>query len=271
MSGREPYRRLPQRIGVSSVDGDRAPPARGGPRLHQQVLAQDAKGNRLHESPFDVPTVAMPRVQRIRRSPGDGERATLVAERDAADGGAMEPNSSTSDLAFLEELRRHRAELRESMSALEGALAAPATADQVRWAAHVHAALVELAGDFREHIAITEGSDGLYRDLLEISPRLSDAVASLTREHVLICGQVDDLLARLTAPRHRGRGQDPRRGYDAARETRPTPPARLRPRLRGLRVRHRGRDLSSVRRLSRAHHRPASFRHAAPARPRTPR
>ena len=112
----------------------------------------------------------------------------------------MEPNSSTSDRAFLEELRRHRAELRESTSALEGALAAPAGADQVRWAEHVRAALVELAGDFREHIAITEGPDGLYRNLLETSPRLSDTVASLTREHVLICGQVDDLLARLTTP-----------------------------------------------------------------------
>ena len=44
----------------------------------------------------------------------------------------MEPNSSTSDRAFLEELRRHRAELRESTSALEDALAAPATADHVR-------------------------------------------------------------------------------------------------------------------------------------------
>ena len=112
----------------------------------------------------------------------------------------MEPNSSTSDLAFLEELRRHRAELRESMSALEDALAAPATADQARWAARVHAALVELAGDFREHIGITEGSDGLYHDLLEISPRLCDAVASLTHEHVLIRRQVDDLLIRVTAP-----------------------------------------------------------------------
>jgi hypothetical protein len=112
----------------------------------------------------------------------------------------MEPNSSTSDQAFLEELRRHRAELRESMSTLEDALAAPATADQARWAQRVHVALVELAGDFREHIDITEGSNGLYRDLLKTSPRLSDAVANLTREHALICGQVDSLLARVTTP-----------------------------------------------------------------------
>ena len=113
----------------------------------------------------------------------------------------MEPISSTSpDQAFLEDLRRHRAELRESIGALEDALAAPATADQVRWAHRVQVALVELSGDFREHIDITEAPDGLYHDILKTSPRLSDAVAGLTREHVLISGQVDHLLARLTAP-----------------------------------------------------------------------
>ena len=112
----------------------------------------------------------------------------------------MEPYSSTSDQAFLEKLRRHRAELRESLSALEVALAAPATADRARWAQRLHVALVELSGDLREHIDITEGSNGLYRDLLETSPRLSGAIDSLTREHVLICGQVDNLLARVTAP-----------------------------------------------------------------------
>ena len=112
----------------------------------------------------------------------------------------MEPIPSSSDQAFLEDLRRHRAELRESMSALEDALAAPVTADRARWAQRVHVALVELSGDFREHIDITEGPDGLYRDLLETAPRLSGAVASLTGEHVLISGQVDNMLAPVTAP-----------------------------------------------------------------------
>ena len=112
----------------------------------------------------------------------------------------MEPIASSSDQTFLKDLRRRRAELRESMSALEDALAAPATAHHERWVQRTHVALVELSGDFREHIDITEGSNGLYRDLLKTSPRLSDAVASLTREHVLISGQIDHLLARVTAP-----------------------------------------------------------------------
>ena len=112
----------------------------------------------------------------------------------------MEPNSSTPDQVLVEALRRHRAELRESMTALENALAAPAIAGRARWVQRVQVALVEFGGDFREHIDITEGPDGLYRDLLKTSPRLSDAIASLTREHAVIKGQVDDLLGRVTAP-----------------------------------------------------------------------
>lgn len=112
----------------------------------------------------------------------------------------MEPSSSASDQALLEELRRHRAELRESMRALEDALAAPVTADQAHWAQRVHVALMEVAGDLRTHIEVTEGRNGLYRELLKTSPRLSGAVARLTHEHVLIGGQVDKLLARLAGP-----------------------------------------------------------------------
>lgn len=108
----------------------------------------------------------------------------------------MEPNT-TPDADFLEELRRHRAELRESMSALEDALAAPAAGDRERWAQRVHVAAVELAGDLRDHVDITEAPDGLYGEVLTTTPRLSGAVDTLIREHVLIRGQVDSLLARV--------------------------------------------------------------------------
>jgi hypothetical protein len=112
----------------------------------------------------------------------------------------MEPTSPSPDQPFLDETRRRRAELRESMSTLENALAAPVVAGQVRWVQRVQVALVELSGDFREHVEMTEGPDGLYRDLLKTSPRLSDAVAVLTREHALITDQVDDLLSRVASP-----------------------------------------------------------------------
>ena len=110
----------------------------------------------------------------------------------------MESNSFRTDRAFLEELRRRRAELRESMGALEDALAAPATGDALRWAQRVHVALVELLGDFREHIDVTEGPNGLYRDVLAHSPRLSNAMSDLTREHALIGHEVEGLIARVT-------------------------------------------------------------------------
>lgn len=106
----------------------------------------------------------------------------------------------TPDDELLEELRRQRAELRESMSTLEAALAAPANGDRGRWAQRVHAATVELAGDLREHVDITEGPDGLYREVLETAPRLTESVTTLKREHVLIRGQVDSLLERVAAP-----------------------------------------------------------------------
>ena len=112
----------------------------------------------------------------------------------------MEPNSPSSDQPFLKAMRQRRAELREAMSTLDDALAAPGVAGHVRWVQRVQVALVELSGDFRAHVEVTEGPDGLYRDLLRTSPRLSDAVAVLTREHALITDQVEELLSRVASP-----------------------------------------------------------------------
>jgi len=112
----------------------------------------------------------------------------------------MEPSSSTPEHGFLEDLRRRRAELLESMSAVEHALAAPAPSRQAHWAGRVHVALVELSADFREHIQFTEGSDGLYRELLRTAPRLSGGVARLTCEHAQIRDLLDNLLACVSGP-----------------------------------------------------------------------
>jgi hypothetical protein len=112
----------------------------------------------------------------------------------------MDESPTGSDRELLEELRRHRAELRESMSALEDALASPAVSDGSRWTQRVEAALAEVAGDFRAHVDITEGPSGLHVELLEASPRLAGAVADLTRDHLLIGGRIDDLLTRVAGP-----------------------------------------------------------------------
>ena len=108
----------------------------------------------------------------------------------------MEPTSSTqTDHTFLQELRRRRGELRESLDALELSLSAAAAADQAGWVRRAHEALVGLGQDLHHHVEITEGDDGLYQELLTASPRLTEAVSRLTAEHVAIQHQLDDLLA----------------------------------------------------------------------------
>jgi hypothetical protein len=101
---------------------------------------------------------------------------------------------------MLEALRERRAELRESMSALAQALAAPAHDRIGAWVERVHVALVELSRDFREHIDITEGPDGLYGRVVTTAPRPSGAGARLAREHVQIKALIDSLSARVSGP-----------------------------------------------------------------------
>jgi hypothetical protein len=108
----------------------------------------------------------------------------------------MEPISSTPEPTFFEVLRQRRAELLDSVRAVEQALAAPAPGREARWAERVHVALVELDADFGEHMNITEGPGGLYQGLLGTAPRLAGKVARLTREHALIADHLTDLLAR---------------------------------------------------------------------------
>ena len=108
----------------------------------------------------------------------------------------MQPSSPTPEQVLLDAVRRRRAGLHESMIALEQAFAAPAPGRHGAWVQRVHAALAELVADFRAHIDITEGPSGLYADLCTTEPRLSYAVARLTREHAHIRELIDDLLAR---------------------------------------------------------------------------
>lgn len=79
------------------------------------------------------------------------------------------------------DLRRRRAELLESINALEQALAAPG--QQVRWVERVSNALLELSGDLSDHLELTEGPGGLYGRVVRSSPRLAHHVDRLTQEH----------------------------------------------------------------------------------------
>jgi hypothetical protein len=95
----------------------------------------------------------------------------------------------------LDLIRLRRAELREAMNRVEKALAAPAPGRANAWANEVAAALRQLHADFGEHIAVTEGPDGLYIDVMASAPRLSNAIQRLTAEH----GQISSDLAHIGA------------------------------------------------------------------------
>jgi hypothetical protein len=106
--------------------------------------------------------------------------------------------ASTGD--GLDAVRARRAELRESLSALEQALAGAGPGRVEPWAQRVHVALVELAGDLRTHIHLSEDPGGLYEEVLAFAPRLAGRVRRLVREHVEMTRLVDDLIARCGAP-----------------------------------------------------------------------
>jgi hypothetical protein len=108
----------------------------------------------------------------------------------------MEAETSDVDPG-IETLRVRRAELYECMTALEQALAAPPARGAAAWVERVHVAVVELTGDLREHISLTEGSDGLYRAVLTTAPRLSSTVDMLIRDHAHLRELADDLMDRL--------------------------------------------------------------------------
>ena len=100
----------------------------------------------------------------------------------------------------LEAVRTRRAELRESMSALEQALAGAVPGRIEAWAQRVHVALVELSADLRTHVEITEGPGGLHEDVLNTAPHLAGRVRRLTREHGEMIHLVEELIARALGP-----------------------------------------------------------------------
>jgi hypothetical protein len=101
--------------------------------------------------------------------------------------------SDAESKAHLSEVRRRRAELFESITTLEHALAAPVPGRQKRWATRVAEALEELSDDFRDHVVLMEGADGLNVRLIRRAPRLAHQVEGLTKEHAALSQLIAEL------------------------------------------------------------------------------
>jgi len=103
---------------------------------------------------------------------------------------------------LLAEVRRRRAELRHAMGVLEQALGSPAAGQD--WLARVRHALIQVDADFRMHVEVTEGTRGLYEQVLGDAPRLAGRVQRLTDEHRTLAVMVGELLARSEKPAEPG-------------------------------------------------------------------
>jgi hypothetical protein len=82
----------------------------------------------------------------------------------------------------LERVRLPRADLRESVAAVDLALEAPIARGGM-FRERVRAALAELAHDFDDHVALTESPGGIYDRALRTAPRLTGRVNRLLAEH----------------------------------------------------------------------------------------
>jgi hypothetical protein len=115
------------------------------------------------------------------------------------------------DTTALEAAKRHRAELLENVQRFGRALGEPI--GELGWRERVRDRLGLLRGAFRDHIVVTEGTEGLYGELLDHSPRLARRVHSLVREHAALMTAINVLGTRMAEPAHapeqiRGWGSD---------------------------------------------------------------
>jgi hypothetical protein len=107
------------------------------------------------------------------------------------------PATTESELtAFLDQVRARRAELHESLSAVDLALES-AIGRGGAWRERVHAALAELAHDFSDHVEITERPGGIYDRIQAFAPRLGTAIDRLRAEHRDLAEAIGGYLAVL--------------------------------------------------------------------------
>lgn len=129
----------------------------------------------------------------------DASADTTMLPAASAPAESVPSEAATANPEFaehIERIRAHRAELRESVAAVDLALESP-IARGGAWRERVRAALAELAHDFDDHIDLTESPGGIYDRAKRSAPRLGGAVNRLLAEHRLYRDQVHGYLAVL--------------------------------------------------------------------------
>lgn len=97
----------------------------------------------------------------------------------------------------IDDVRSRRADLHAILVDLEKAAAAAAPGREGAWIDQVRAQLERVGPAFDDHIAATEGPDGLFDKVRRRSPRLDVQCRRLTEEHRTITKQLSATKAAL--------------------------------------------------------------------------
>jgi hypothetical protein len=100
----------------------------------------------------------------------------------------------------IDEVRRRRAELRESIGEMESALAQAAHGREAEWTTLVRERSAQLEDDFAIHLEVAEAPNGLHTQVLADAPYLAPQVNRLQRDHAAITKQFAEVHGLLDAP-----------------------------------------------------------------------
>jgi hypothetical protein len=97
----------------------------------------------------------------------------------------------------LAETARRRADLHLALVAVEKAISSPAGGREPDWSKDVLRALQDLDHAIVEHIEVTERPMGLYEEIAQKAPRLTNQIDRMKEEHPGLQVTTRELIARL--------------------------------------------------------------------------
>jgi hypothetical protein len=99
----------------------------------------------------------------------------------------------------LEAARARRIKLHTELVELEQTLAAPTPGRVKEWTLDVADRMRSVREAFDEHIFVTEKPEGLYEEIMSMSPRLAGKIKRLDEEHPVVLAEIDEILGKLDA------------------------------------------------------------------------
>jgi hypothetical protein len=99
----------------------------------------------------------------------------------------------------LGEARKKRQTLHDALVHLEMAISSPASGRIPDWSTQVTKNLVGVRDAFQQHIEVTERSGGLYQEIMDRAPRLTNTIERLREEHPVIEASFTTTLVRVEA------------------------------------------------------------------------